>query len=114
MLVAALAEATLVPLLAVNDGHDTDAIDATVVDAGIILLPAAAVTIHLARLPTGAVDARLTFETSATSILSRDSPGHEARKQQRPGGDKGASGTSTRDEDGESVEAHRVHGCNLA
>jgi hypothetical protein len=43
MFAAAFAEAALKPRLALNNGHDTDAVDATVVDAGIIILLAAAV-----------------------------------------------------------------------
>jgi hypothetical protein len=114
VLVAALAEAALIPRLAVNDGHDTNAIDATVVDAGIIILLAAAVPMRRARAPARAVNARFAFIAAAAGILSSRSARKcracqdDHRDAERP------PGHAARERNGKAVKVIRIHADNSA
>lgn len=114
MLAAALAEATLVPRLAINNGHDTDAVNTTVIDAWIIVLLAAAVAVRFARSPARAVNTRLALVAATAGVPRghslRDNHAGEGRNRdtQRP------SGHSASERYGNAVKVIRIHADNSA
>lgn len=113
-LVATLTETALVPWLTVCDGHDANAIHAALVDAGIVVLLAAAIPVGLADSPARSVDARFTLVAAAAGILrvsaadgtqADEHGGHRAHPPSRH-----ASG----ERNGKAVKVIRVHSANSA